>query len=482
MSKSVRSYYKFHYRELLDFRYRLYLLTKEKNLRKRAKIACNLLAKASAYGLGIYSSMELEKPFLDLAKTITTKKNIQYEHDSFLHVMTTAYQTGGHTRVVERWIDISPLNQKHSIILLNQGDSICPKKIYDITQEHSGSLIILNEKNIVTRAEKLREIAQSYEYIVLHIHMDDPTAIIAFGTNEFTRPVILFNHADHTFWCGISIADMIADIRDNNFTLKNRGGQNSFTIRIPFESNPLIQNYPKSQKQSRIDLGLPLDKKIILTVGGKHKYVPFAGHEFCNTLSKIIMSKDDVVCYGIGPSPDIGEWNKYKRRFIALGEIAYGEQYFDYINACDIFVNSFPIGGATTMLDAMQFFKPVLSYSIFRDNLGDIICGIETNYDFNLFSKKLCDMLDSRTMRENIAQMQYKQVLQYHGIDVWYKNILEMLFRTPKNHKVNDLCNKMTRYKIDDLSVMISLWNRAIVKKRVSLKDIYHQIRILLHL
>ena len=92
--------------------------------------------------------------------------------------------------------------------------------------------------------------------------------------------------------------------------------------------NPIILAYPKSKEQSRLDLGLPLDKKIILTVGGAHKYRPFAGCEFCELVSKAISSSENIVCYGIGPTPNVGNWSKYGDRFVALGNIDYGEKYF----------------------------------------------------------------------------------------------------------------------------------------------------------
>ena len=120
MSRGIRKYYKYHYREQLDFRYRLYLLSKEKDLFKRVTIAQNLMYRVFECGMGVLSSPELEKPFLDLAKTLPVFTGVQYSPNSFLHVMTQSYTTGGHTRVVERWVNNSPTEQKHSIVLLDQ--------------------------------------------------------------------------------------------------------------------------------------------------------------------------------------------------------------------------------------------------------------------------------------------------------------------------------------------------------------------------
>lgn len=478
MSKGIRKYYKYHYREQLDFRYRLYLLSKERNLSKRVAMAQNLMYRAFDCGMGIFSSPELEKPFLDLAETLPIFKDIQYTSNSFLHVMTQSYTTGGHTRVVERWVDRSPIEQKHSIVLLYQGGEPIPTKLGNVVHEHKGELYVFDENTLEDRAIKLRELAMQYEYIILHIHMYDPTAIVAFGIDDFTRPVIFFNHADHSYWCGASIIDMLADLRDNDIAQKKRGIENVFTLRIPFEANPIILAYPKSKEQSRLDLGLPLDKKIILTVGGAHKYRPFAGCEFCELVSKAISSLEDVVCYGIGPTQDIGGWSKYGGRFKALGSIDYGQKYFDYLNACDVYINSIPIGGGAAMLDALQFRRPILSYALFNDKLGDIVKGIETTYDVQQFIHQLRLILSSETHAKDLANNQYNNVIKYHG-DSWRSNLEQMLKLVPKQHYVQNKKKKLDT-TVDDLSIMISLWNNSLSNRKWSIYDTYHFIQRLL--
>ena len=480
MKESVRSYYKYQFREQLDFRYRLYLMGKEKDLSKRITIAQNLMYRVFEYGMGILSSPELEKPFLDLAKTLPVFTDVQYFPNSFLHVMTQSYTIGGHTRVVERWVNNSPTEQKHSIVLLDQQQEPIPDKLRDAVRERNGELFIFDEKLLEKRALKLRELAMNYECIVLHIHMYDPTAIVAFGTDDFTRPVIFFNHADHAYWCGSSIIDMLADLRDNDIAKKKRGIENVFTLRIPFEPDSKILAYPKSKEQSRLDLGLPLDKKIILTVGGAHKYRPFAGCEFCELVSKAISSLENVVCYGIGPTPDIGNWSEYEDRFVALGNIDYGKQYFDYLNACDVYINSIPIGGGTAMLDAIQFGKPILSYTLFEDKLGDIIKGVETTYNAQNFIYELQLILSSDVKARELAEKQYNDVMRYHG-EGWKSNLERMLKLVPKKHCVQN--NKMKQdTTIDDLSIMISLWNNSLSNRTWSIYDTYHLIRRILNL
>ena len=480
MRNSVRSYYKYLYRERLDFQYRLYLLGKEKDLSRRVSMAQKIIYRMFSCGTGVFSSPELEQPFLDLAETLPLYDDVQYTPNSFLHVMTKSYTTGGHTRVVERWVDTSPIAQKHSIVLLDQGGEPIPSRLGNVAHEHKGELYVFDDNSLEDRAAKLRELAIHYEYIILHIHMYDPTALVAFGTNNFTRPIIFFNHADHAYWCGASIIDMLADLRDNDIAKKRRGIETVFTLRIPFEPNPKILAYPKSKEQSRLDLGLPLDKKIILTVGGAHKYRPFAGCEFCELVSKAISSLENVVCYGIGPTPDIGNWSEYEDRFVALGNIDYGEKYYDYLNACDVYINSIPIGGGTAMLDALQFRRPVLSFALFNDKLGDIIKGVDTIYDTKHFIHNLQLILSSDLKAKELAEKQYNDVMKYHGVG-WKSNLEEMLKLVPKKHSVHNYKKKLNT-TIDDLSVLISLWTNTLSTKLWGIYDTYHLIRRILNL
>lgn len=479
MHNRFKSYYKDCFWEQLDFKYRLYLLSKEKNLSKAALVAQSLMYKAVQVGLGYFASSELEKPFLKLAKEIETPSEIKFKKGSFLHVMTEAYAIGGHTRVVERWIDSSNIEEKHSLIVLSQEHEELPNALTQIVQKHNGNVILLSRKELLERAKILRMISLEYEYIILHIHMWDPTAIVAYGTNAFTRPVILFNHADHLYWCGSSIVDMLADLRDNDF-YKVRGIKNHFTLRIPFEKNELITNYKYLKEESRARLGLPLDTKIILTVGGRHKYYPIANIEFCTLINEAIKDYDNVLCIGIGPTKDVGSWACFGEKFMALGEIDYGSKYFDYLNACDLYIDSITMGGGTAMLDAIQFKKPVLSYSVFDTKLGNIIKGINTIYNKRIFINTIKQFLSAEIDIEKYANMQNDDVIAYHGINSWKNNLKRMIRETPNQHSINERYIKGKK-RIDDLSVMTSILFKTSKRRSFTKYDLWHQIKCLFY-
>lgn len=157
--------------------------TKKNRTNKNISKLKNMLVKG---GIGIYSCSFLENYYLDIAAALKIELPNEYRCKSILHVMTESYNTGGHTRVVERWIDISPSDEVHSVLLTKQNKENVPLFLEKVVQEKKGEIIDFpKELSNIEKAGKIRQIASKYEKIVLHIHMDDEIPLIAFGTKEF---------------------------------------------------------------------------------------------------------------------------------------------------------------------------------------------------------------------------------------------------------------------------------------------------------
>lgn len=345
----------------------LKFLSKNKNLDENLYLANKLLTFATYNNCGYFESNVLENFYCDLAKTINNKaKFSEFEKNNILHVMTLSCKVGGHTRVVEKWINLAPCYQKHSVVLLNQEGEI-PQKLKDNIKNKNGELYVFNhDEDIFQKAIKLRELASKFEYVVLHIHMDDPTALVAFGSEEFSRPILFFNHADHLFWVGKSISDIILDFRTiKSITKTRRNIKNSYFLGIPPETQEkFIEPYNKNETRKK--LNLPLDKKIILTVGSNFKYTPFKNKSFIDYATKILEKEKDAILYAIGPSLNDEMWKianeKTNGRIIPLGTINYGEEYFNYIKSSDLILDSWPMCGGTVIMDAISLAKPILSF------------------------------------------------------------------------------------------------------------------------
>ncbi len=416
-------------------------------------------------GTGYYSSQVIEDACIELAETIHSDcGNIKYEAGSVLHVMTTAYKVGGHSRVVERWIKADGKTRNHSIVITNQKDNDCPQWLEDICNESGGRLISLYEDDLLKRAKTLRLLAMHYEYVVLHIHMNDIVPIVAFGVKEFKRPVILFNHADHLFWVGISIADVVADFRDLcNFTKERRRAQNIFCLGLPFdyknEDIPL-----EEKKKARKDLGIPETSFVILTTGAAFKYAPIGKHDFSRLMQKVINANRDVACYAIGPSVKWTNWreaNEITHKVFPVGIVADKNLYTKYLKSADLYVDSYPMSGGTSIRDAVMNGLPVLSIQIsaqennhFSEN--PFFVGAECNCKNESEFLKKCL---KATVNEEYRDMLRKEAsvrFEDGQCDLWKKRLEDLMALCPAAHSVYSFSNVKGRdVVIDDNSVLL---------------------------
>lgn len=452
--------YKKIYENKKKFEHLLSKINKNNDLSENLIIANEALYFAVKQNTGYYVSNKLEKFYCDCAKQIKTDiSNIEYEKNSVLHVATLTCNIGGHSRVIERWVELAPEHQKNSVVLLNQTCEI-PSKLKENIEKKNGLLYVLDKQaGFLEKAKQLRELAMHYEYIVLHIHMEDPTAVIAFGTEDFTRPVIFFNHADHLFWISKSIIDKLADFREIQSISKTKRGINNICILpIPTETEQKQNN--KTKEEARQYLNLPANKKIILTTGSEFKFNPFKNKSLVQTIKQIIEKTPDTVCYAIGPSIKNPMWKKTfdetQGKINPIGEIDYNKEYFDYINASDLILDSWPMSGGTVIKDAITCTKPILSL---KNPIGqcDYVlkskCFCKTEEEL---IKKACDILSDEKISEEYFKDINKYFMEEKDTDKWEKQ-LELLFKSvPLKHSVKDLSKEKDINIIDDYSLLLN--------------------------
>ena len=172
---------------------------------------------------GFYTSAKLEDLLLKVGQEIKKKSSLDADlwlesKDSgigkmrFLHVITESYGTGGHSPFIARWIKNSNANYIHSLVTTANNGSL-PEILFSSIKESGGWVCSLPDisQNLVEQSLFLREVARNWaDVVVLFVHPFDPIPIVAFGL-EGGPPIIYSNHADHAFWLGTSIADVVAD-------------------------------------------------------------------------------------------------------------------------------------------------------------------------------------------------------------------------------------------------------------------------------
>lgn len=305
---------------------------------------------------GQFVSPELEEFLSDLsAKKIHIKRKPQtVEGGSTLHILSKALQGGGHTRVVERWINASPDSERHSLLVTRGGQPT--QRLTTEIQKRNGEIIIQSRLTpLLKRAKQILSVSQRYSRVVLHVHMDDILPMLAFSKEELSAEITHFNHADHRFWVGASLPDRVLEMRTwGKMLSKNeRGIKHSEVSGIPL---PEKSNHGTNYKQdARGRLAIAPDKKVLITVGHMNKFNGGVSADFPQYVRELLIGHPERLLIAIGPKKSSNNtWGKLAQDFpeqVSILNYMPKEKLDLYIRAADLGLDSFPMSGGTTVLD-----------------------------------------------------------------------------------------------------------------------------------
>jgi len=336
----------------------------EKNRFRSAAVSLQSAARFAWYNHpGMFQSADLEVLAAQIGEHLPPPHGTGVELTGHVvHVLSQAYAAGGHTRLVWRWIE-NDATRINSVVLTGQQGIPVPQQLADAVAASGGRIVSLGEasSNLLVRAAELKRIAESgADTIVLHVHPYDVVPSIAL-VNVPAR-IVFLNHADHVFWVGGAISDVVADIRPAGQQLsiaeRNRSGSLSTIVPIPLTAPPATD-----KRLARERLGLAHDAVVIISIASGYKYGASPGHHFVDIHRDFVLAHPEVVLLVIGPTSD-GRWqvvsDETGGRFRAVGMVQGLE---DYYGAADIYVDSIPFASLTSLLDAAVRGIPVLALS-----------------------------------------------------------------------------------------------------------------------
>lgn len=310
---------------------------------------------ADSMGCGTLMSAELEELLLSLAAGIPLPtRGTPSSQRRWLHVFSETFGIGGHTALATRWIAQDSGPDQHSLILTFQEAKAVPDTLKSAVQSKGGSIHALGAlKSLTERARRLREIAwHDFDVVVLHIHMWDVVPLLAFGVPG-GPPVLLLNHADHTFWLGASVADSVINLRQSSqeVTEKSRGVNRHDYLPIPL-SPPTVET-SSAENTIRSELSIPAQAPVFLTVGSNFKYLKVGEIDFIGTACRLLEKVPTAYLIAVGPHADQPDWRAAHKatggRLIAVGPQQVLARYFA---AADIYLEGFPFGSLTALLEA----------------------------------------------------------------------------------------------------------------------------------
>lgn len=287
------------------------------------------------------------------------------KNNKALLVMTHAFQSGGHTRLAEAIIRES--SRESVDVFIDSPEFPIPSTLSDLAVSHRSSIIQSQTISVLQTTATLQNLARAYKGIVLLTHPEDPIPVLCFAQADWKTPVYLYNHADHQFWFGVSAADVVLNLSTKaaEFSKAWRGTSHNGIQPIPIQ--PRTQT-DSSRTPLRVAYGVEDSTYLIFSAGSAYKYNPLGSRNFVNAILDAMQKTDrDILCIVAGPSPSLPLWKNALEqshgRIRALGTLNH-DQFQQWLSAADLYVDSIPTSGWTTVLEAMAADLAI----VFEDN------------------------------------------------------------------------------------------------------------------
>ncbi|MDF2803946.1 MAG: glycosyltransferase like family protein [Anaerocolumna sp.] len=417
---------------------------------------CYMAAKyASDNHPGFYTSVELERILIECANNLpSTHEDISVppkhpKKRNVLHILSEGYSTGGHTRLAKNWMQ-KDSDSVHSLITTWQLGST-PDWLIDAVAKSEGWTYTLEKiTNFTERAAALRNIAYKWaDVIVLHIHMFDPIAVMAFGVKG-GPPVLFMNHGDHVFWIGSSIIDHLVNFRTvgEELSLRRRNIRTSSILPLPL-------SLPKQNDQDRYkirkELGISNEAVVLLTIATPYKFKSFGNIHYIDILKEVLSKNKNAIAIIVGPE-NSGIWKEAnietKGRILPLGIQTDIEKFY---SIADIYVDSYMIGSGTSAYDGGLRKLPVVAMQNYHNKTlsfdeGSFGCDNEAIANKEEYISFINRLIESKELREKEGEKLYKTFWQEH-IDNWQLNLFKIYNEVEKQqHEIyynSFLCDKL---------------------------------------
>lgn|GEM_PF-2966230 len=404
------------------------------------------------------SYMRIETSLRSIANFLPARKEMDcvepldpFRKPVCLHVLNEAPAFGGLVRMATRWIQLDGDARIHSVALLSQKSAPPPELVHAV-RESGGMIYIADQKSSpLQHAVWLRDLARKLAtYVILHIHPTSSLAAVAFGNNG-GPPVLLVNHAAHIYWVGASVPDIIVNCRgsrlEEHWTKTHRGAKNCATIPIPLpepgDLTPTETDRDELKLRARKIIGIPKESILIMTSGVSYKYKPFRNIDFLKTCQDILEAVPGAFVAVAGVSED-DRWRsistKLDFRLRALGTLPQSEIALLH-QASDIYIEGFPFGSTTALLEAgLQGVPVVLApaecpppYGSDGVALDDILERPASIEQYKLEVMRLCR---NPAERMSVGMRLQKAIYAHHTGAGWNQYLTNALQALPPEHYV----------------------------------------------
>ncbi|SDJ53116.1 hypothetical protein SAMN05444157_3825 [Frankineae bacterium MT45] len=315
--------------------------------------------------IGILNDPKLETMIIDSVRGVgapppeveTTRSNARV-----LHVLTHCGDIGGHSRLAWRWID---RDTRRADVALTHQTSAVPAEMLSAVARSGGGVHDLTAAygSLLEQAQELRRLMARADIVVMHTHPYDAVAVAAANLPGVRPPIIFENHADHTYWLGLSMADVVTDNRPIGARLCGsvRGVPAERLSLLPLSVDPQPAPAASTRAELRARLGIPHGSAVAVCVAGEAKLRPVFGTGFAEIAAELLDEVPALTLLLVG-APAQGVWrelmDRYPNRFFALGLVSDAASLYP---SCDLYLDAYPISSGTALLEAAVAGLPTLS-------------------------------------------------------------------------------------------------------------------------
>ena len=381
---------------------------------------------------GRFADGALENPLLDLSDQLPRvagpklSASPAFARRRVLHIATQVAEVGGHTRTIRQWIE-ADRESCHSLLLTAQGRSAVPGWLQTAIATAGGDCLILPFPTCpFVRAALARRAAREWsDLVVLHHYGHDVVPIMALAVGG--PPVALLNHADHMFWLGGTIADVVVHQRDIGRTLNHRRHIRCDVV-LPVPLTEPKSAEPRASVRGR--LGIPSDQVMLLSVGRACKYAPTRTHNFFRTAVRILDVHPEAHLYLLGVArEDVAGFDVPAHdRFHFLGP---RDTAAEFQRAADVYLEGFPFGSQTALLESalagtpvVPAFAPPLRLLATSD---EALNGLaETPLSDDEYVDRVGELVRSVRIRENMGVALREAVRSSHVGEGWRSRLADV--------------------------------------------------------
>ncbi len=335
-----------------------------------------------------------------------------------LHVASTLYSVGGHSRVLAKWVELD-LSSSHAIVLTRQRGPV-PEFVGRILESRGAALTQLRaEDPIEVRASQLRSLSNGFDRVILHTHPDDAVPVLAYA-QPGGCPVAMFNHAHFSFSLGSSVSDVIINTLPyyKSISERHRFARRTALLRVPAGLVPL-KHGSIDKRAAKTALGLSPQKPVGMTVALEQYFRPMQGYEFFRTLQTLMGLLPDLQFLVVGVSEEsriVPAELKRSDRLHLLGPV---EDPLPFYRAADVFLESFPMPSLGAVIESVAYGEafPVPVYgsveNIVRMNLNPVL-----SYEFRPQTEEeylsyICRLLNEQSDTRDKAAALRRKIVEY---------------------------------------------------------------------